>query len=141
MMVGSLSSRYAEPRPWGLAAWAGASWLIYAVAYVAGYAGADGETLVRWCLAGFSTLIPLGVPGHRGFRVACLVVGWLQFGIEIGLSLPWLLIPLPYLVAFFPSGVVLLLAGRRNGGPSGKVVGALLSLVPLVLFLVVWGGR
>ncbi|MGW2248632.1 hypothetical protein ACWCXH_00300 [Kitasatospora sp. NPDC001660] len=141
MMTGSLASRYAEPRPWGLAAWAGASWLIYAVAYVTGEAGADGETLVRWCLAGFSTLIPLAVPGRWGFRVACLVVGWLQFGIEIMLSLGFLLIPLPIFVAVFPSGVVLLLAGRRNGGPIGKVIGVLLSLVPLVLFLFVWGGK
>ncbi|MFD8708556.1 hypothetical protein ACFV1W_39245 [Kitasatospora sp. NPDC059648] len=134
MMTGSLAARRAESRPWGLAAWAGASWSVYAVGYVTGEAGADGETLVMWCLAGFSTLIPLAVPGRRGFRAACLVVGWLQFGIEIMFSLPFLLIPLPVFVAVCPSGVVLLLAGRRNGGPIGKVIGVLLCLAPLALF-------
>ncbi|MEE1786570.1 hypothetical protein PUR71_27250 [Streptomyces sp. SP17BM10] len=136
-----MASHYAEPRPWGLAACAGASWLVYAVAYLTGHAGADGQTLARWCLAGFSTLIPLGVPGRWGFRVACLVIGWLQFGLELLVSLPWLLAPLPVLVGFFPSGLVLLLAGRKNGGPIGKAIGGLLSLAPIVLFFTVWGGK
>ncbi|MFD8080873.1 hypothetical protein ACFV4F_04145 [Kitasatospora sp. NPDC059722] len=139
MMMRSFAQHYAEPRPWGLAACAGASWLVYAVTYATGHAGADGETLTRWCLAGFSTLIPLAVPGRWGFRVACLVVGWLQFGLELVVSLPWLMMPLPILVGFFPSGFVLLLAGRKNGGPIGKAIGVLLSVVPIVLFFTVWG--
>ncbi|MFH9350660.1 hypothetical protein [Kitasatospora sp. NPDC017646] len=78
-------------------------------------------------------MLPLAVPREPVFRRACLGVGRLRFAIEALRSIPYLLIPLPVLVFAFPSGVMLLLTGRRNRGAVGTVVAALLAAGPIGL--------
>ncbi|MGW2373071.1 hypothetical protein [Kitasatospora sp. NPDC001683] len=118
-------------RPSGrvLVALAGVAWLPWAVA-------GRGETGWYWVLVGgfFGlTVLPLAVPREPVFRRACLTVGWLQFGIEAVFSIPYVLIPLPVFVFALPSGVMLLLTGRRNRGWVGTVTAALLVAGPIGL--------
>ncbi|MEU8514691.1 hypothetical protein AB0C76_24290 [Kitasatospora sp. NPDC048722] len=96
----------------------------------------DGAGAGYWGL--FSALIgttasPLALPGGPVFRNACLAVGWLQFGIEIVLSVPFMLLAVPWFVFVFPSGVVLLLASRRGRGTVGTAVPVLLAACPILL--------
>ncbi|MFJ9776006.1 hypothetical protein ACIRVF_33015 [Kitasatospora sp. NPDC101157] len=112
-----------------LVALAGVAWVPWGVA-------GRGETGWYWVVfGGFlgMTMLPLAVPREPGFRRACLVVGWLQLGIEALLSTPYLLIPLPVFVFAFPSGVMLVLTGRRNRGWVGTVIAALLVAGPVGL--------
>ncbi|MFD8702323.1 hypothetical protein ACFV1W_06825 [Kitasatospora sp. NPDC059648] len=113
--------------------------VLVALAGVAGVPWAvagRGEAGWFWVLFGGwlgMTLLPLAVPREPGFRRACLGVGWLQLGIGFACSIPFVLIPLPLLVLAFPSGVMLLLTGRRNRGAVGTVAAALLAAGPIGL--------
>ncbi|MFJ9847334.1 hypothetical protein ACIRYZ_44325 [Kitasatospora sp. NPDC101155] len=118
-------------RPSGraLVALAGVAWVPWAVA-------GRGETGWYWVLfGGFlgMTVLPLAVPREPAFRCVCLAVGWLQFAIEAAFSAPYALVPLPVFVFAFPSGVMLLLTGRRNRGWVGTVAAGLLVAGPIGL--------
>ncbi|MFI9364078.1 hypothetical protein ACIG5E_23950 [Kitasatospora sp. NPDC053057] len=121
-------------RPSGrvLVALAGVAWLPWAADGLWwGNAGAWFWGLFSGFLG--ATVLPLAVPREPGFRRACLTVGWLQLAIEAVCSAPYLLIPLPVFVFAFPSGVMLLLTGRRNRGSVGTVLAALLAAGPIGL--------
>ncbi|MEU4119295.1 hypothetical protein AB0F71_32970 [Kitasatospora sp. NPDC028055] len=121
-------------RPSGriLVALAGVAWVPYAVA---GLSSRPDSAWFWGLYVGFLTMtvLPLAVPREPSFRRACLAVGWFQFGIEAVCSVPYVLLPLPVFVFAFPSGVMLLLAGRRDRGSVGTVFAALLVAGPIAL--------
>ncbi|MFE5587236.1 hypothetical protein [Kitasatospora sp. NPDC056531] len=111
---------------------AGVAWVPWAVD---GLWWGDGGPWYWGLFYGFlgMTVLPLAVPREPAFRLTCLTVGWLQLAIEGVCSAPYLLLPLPVFVFAFPSGVMLLLTGRRNRGSVGTVVTALLVACPIGL--------
>ncbi|MBD0689596.1 hypothetical protein [Streptomyces sp. CBMA123] len=117
-------------RPWQLVALAGASWLPpWAVA------GRDvnGEIVAIWLLLLALTVLPLSYRDPRAFRRTCQTVGGILLGLEIVVSIPFLLLVLPFLVAFLPAGAVLLLAGWKRGGPVRTGLAAVLTAFPFVV--------
>ncbi|MFE2415044.1 hypothetical protein ACFXDE_42640 [Kitasatospora sp. NPDC059408] len=96
------------------------------------YPASPGYWALLFTLVGL-TALPLVMPGDPGFRITCLAVGWLQFAIEIVLSVPFLLLAVPFFVFVCPSGVVLLLASRRNRGTVGTAMPVLLAACPILL--------
>ncbi|MFF4816652.1 hypothetical protein ACFY2K_18890 [Kitasatospora sp. NPDC001309] len=115
-----------------LVALAGVAWVPWAVG---GVWWGDGNAWFWGLYVGFlgMTVLPLAVPREPGFRRACLTVGWLQLGVQAVCSVPFLLLPLPVFVFALPSGVMLLLTGRRNRGRVGTAFAALLLAGPLGL--------
>ncbi|MFF2078480.1 hypothetical protein ACFVXG_27450 [Kitasatospora sp. NPDC058162] len=117
-------------RPWPIVALAGASWLpLWAVAR--DYA--DGKAVAIWLLLLVLTLLPLPYGDPVVFRRTCLTIGGLLLATEFVLSLPYLLLVLPFFIAFFPAGVLLLLAGWRRGGRVRTGLAAVLGAFPFVI--------
>ncbi|MFD5461795.1 hypothetical protein ACFWIQ_03075 [Kitasatospora sp. NPDC127059] len=117
-------------RPWRLVALAGASWL--PLLAVAG-SHLNGELIAIWCLLVALTVLPLSYRNPWRFRRTCRIVGGILLGLEFVVSVPFLLMVLPFLVAFLPAGVLLTLAGWKHSGPVRTGLAVVLTAVPFVV--------
>ncbi|MGA5822959.1 hypothetical protein ACPC54_34495 [Kitasatospora sp. NPDC094028] len=117
-----------------LAALAGASWL----PGIGAALRSDDRNAIAVCLLlafALVTLLPLATPSIIDFHHRCLVIGWAMLVLQIAVSLPFALIPLPVFVLYLPAGVLLLLAARCTGGIPETVVAAMLTAVPYLVDL------
>ncbi|MFF9644873.1 hypothetical protein [Kitasatospora aureofaciens] len=117
-------------RPWQIVALAGASWLP-PWAVVRG--DVNGETIALWFLLLALTVLPLSYRNPYLFRRTCRIVGGILLGLQFVVSVPFLLLVLPLLVAFLPAGALLLLAGWKRSGPVRTGLAVTLAALPLVI--------
>ncbi|MEV7596062.1 hypothetical protein AB0O91_01570 [Kitasatospora sp. NPDC089797] len=100
-------------QPWVLVGFSAAWWLV-----------------ALWAL--FLTLgaVPLAIADPLRFRRTSLVIGGAVLGTQVALAVPYLLIPLPFVLALFPAGLLLLLAGGKRCAPARGLLAALLLVIP-----------
>ncbi|MFF2078478.1 hypothetical protein ACFVXG_27440 [Kitasatospora sp. NPDC058162] len=128
-MSGHLFTRRAD-RPWPIALFAAATWV---QPWVTNTHHINPWLIALWLVLGALTALPLLIADPVRFRQACLTVGGLLLGLEVLISLPFLLIILPFYVALFPAGALLLLAGWRRRGPARGILTAVLLVVPCLM--------
>lgn len=125
-MPGQRLTRRAD-RPWPIAALAAATW---AQPWAMGSQHVNPWSLAIWTTLVVLTALPLVFTDPWTFRQTCLIIGAVLLGTESMISLPTLLTALPVLVALFPAGALLLVAGWKRPGPARIVLTAVLLAVP-----------
>jgi hypothetical protein len=114
-------------RPWPVVVLAGATWLpCWAVLRD----DTTGVGLTVWGLLIALTLAPLCIRDGRAFRRACQIIAALLLAIEFLVSIPTMLLALPYLLVLCPAGWVLLLAVWNTGPVTRTIIGIALAVIP-----------